>query len=544
MKRAMAVVVALVVVCGLMNPVVSGAATADSRPPVKASPPGQVSVATVNARQNRILRLKRFTALLELAKAFRFRPPAFNGGVRDAVIAPDLAVISEFRETNVEIFTNLMEEKFDEPYVLVGPTDVQAALIINTRTVELVGEVEIVEDVCMNDETSDTPRLNREYPMARLREKSTGSTFTVLGVHLSRDYSSTGISDCLVKNIRSLRSALENEVGAAFVAGDINFRSTSLPYECDPNETGEAARWWTVMTTGDPESGTRRYLDTVRAFHRERSLTMVDEWTYEHPSSVKTCDGAEGIRRSRIDYIFASDAAVAEAHADHPGWVIPENHKYSDHRFVLGRFVLSGPPRVARPVSAQQAGGVIQLTWEPVEGATEYIVYRARTEASYTEISRLTPETTSFQDPNTEHGVTYRYSVAAVGADAGQGIESPPVWQEADARGPSVTSIFPARGAENVKPDVTIRATFGEWVDESSVERKTISVYRNGNRISGRVIRKGGFVLKFDPTYPLKKGETFTIVVRPVRDVLGNAGPVFKSRFSTVEPPKKRRRRR
>lgn len=529
---------------GLLNPVSSGAATSASRPPAKASPPGQVSVATVNARQNRILRLKRFTALLELAKAFRFRPPAFNGGVQEAVIAPDVAVISEFRETNVEILTNLMEEKFDEPYVLVGPDDVQAALIVNTRTVEVVGEIQIVEDVCMNDETSNTPRLNREYPMARLREKSTGSLFTVLGVHLSRDYSSTGFSDCLVKNIRSMRSALENEAGAAFAAGDINFRSTSLPYECDPNEHGEAARWWTVMTEGDAESGSRRYIDAVRAFHRERSLTMVDEWTYEHPSKVVTCDGTEGIRRSRIDYLFASDAQVAEAHADHPGWTIPENYKYSDHRFVLGRFVLSGPPRVTRPVSTQMAGGVIQLSWEPVEGATGYIVYRARPEGSYTDIARPTADITSFEDHSTTHDVTYRYAVAAVGVDTGQGIESPPAWEVADARGPVVTSIVPSRGAVNVKPTITVRATFGEWVDANSVGRKTISVYRNGNRVSGRVIRRGGFVLEFDPTYALKKGETFTIVVRPVRDVLGNAGPVFKSRFSTVEPPKRRRHRR
>ena len=49
-------------------------------------------------------------------------------------------------------------------------------------------------------------------------------------------------------------------------------------------------------------------------------------------------------RRTRIDYIFAADATIAEAHADHPGWAgeepgshSPENFKYSDHRWVWAR---------------------------------------------------------------------------------------------------------------------------------------------------------------------------------------------------------------
>lgn len=527
-----------------MSPVANSAtSSAAARVAVKASPSGQLQIATVNARQNRILRLKRFTALLELAKAFRFRPLAFNGGTRGAIIAPDVAVISEFRETNVEIFTNLMEEKFDEPYVLAGPTNVQAALIINTRTVELMGEVQIVDDVCMNDETSDTPRLNREYPMARLRERSTGAMFTVLGVHLSRDYSSTGISDCLVKNVRALRAELENEPGAAFVAGDFNYRSTLLPYECDPYENGEATRWWSIMTGGE-EEGDRQFLDSVRAFHRARSMPMLDEWTYRHPSKVTTCNGSEGTRLSRIDYIFASEAEVAEAHADHPGWTVSGNYQYSDHRFVLGRFVVSGPPRVARPIAGQAAGGVIQLDWEPVEGATGWIVYRARPDADYAQIAALSGDVTAYDDGDTIHDENYRYAIAAVGVDSGQGIESPPAWEEADARGPQVTGIVPGRGATNVRTDVSVRASFDEWVSETSVGPNTISIYRNGNRIPGRVIRKGGFVIKFNPTFALKKGETFTIVVRPVMDVLGNAGPTFKSRFSTVEPPKRRRHRR
>jgi endonuclease/exonuclease/phosphatase family metal-dependent hydrolase len=521
----------------------SGATTTfANRPPVKSSPPGQISIAAVNARQNEILGLKLFEALIGLARAFRFRPLAFNGGTQGAVIAPDVAVITEFRETNLEVFGKLMRERFDEPYEIIGPPDVQGAFVVNTRTVELQGNVQLVDDVCLNDEASDKPRLNRQYPMARFKEVSTGSIFTLIGIHLSRDYSVSGISDCLVKNVEEVRAQLEHEPGAAFAAGDFNFRPTIQPYECDPYEQGEPARWWSLLTA--PADGDRPYEDAVQSFHRARSLSMLDEWTYQHPARVTTCNGTEGVRRSRIDYIFASGAQVAEAHADHPGWLDPDNFQYSDHRYVLGRFVLSGPPRPLRPAAAQEQGGVIAVTWQAVEGATGWVLYRAKAGYDYKAIAELTGEVTSYEDADTVNDETYRYAVAPVGVDSGQGIESAPIWATADSRGPHVTGIVPGPGATGISPFVTIRASFDEFVDAASVNDQTISIYRNGQRIPGRLVRKGGFVLKFNPTFTLKKGETFTVVVRPVTDVLGNAGPVFRSRFSTVEPPKKHRHHR
>jgi hypothetical protein len=85
---------------------------------------------------------------------------------------------------------------------------------------------------------------------------------------------------------------------------------------------------------------------------------------------------------------------------------------------------------------------------------------------------------------------------------------------------------------------------FDEYVAPGSITDSTVSIYRDSRRVPGQLIRRGGFVIKFNPTYALKKGQTFTIVVKPVTDVLGNAGPVFKSRFSTVAPPRKRRHHR
>src|SRR5688500_228973 len=108
MRRGVAALAALVVMCGVY-PVVSSASTpAYTSTRLKDSPPGQISIATINARQNEILGPQRFEALLELALAFRTRPPAFNGGTRGAVFAPDVIAINEFREANVEIFTRQM----------------------------------------------------------------------------------------------------------------------------------------------------------------------------------------------------------------------------------------------------------------------------------------------------------------------------------------------------------------------------------------------------------------------------------------------------
>ena len=539
MKRTLAIVLALLV----MLPVTSGLrAQTTVKPPKKNSPPGQVQIATVNARQNKILGFKRFEALFELGRAFRFRPPAFNGGTRGAVIAPDIAVISEFRELQVEVFARLLRVRFDEPYEIVGPSDVQAAIIVNTDTLTLQGEVELIDDVCLNDETSEKPRFRREYPMARFVEPATGAPLSIVGVHLARDYSPSGESDCLARNVTAIRDRLENEPGAAFAAGDFNFRPVETPHDCDKDEQTPPVRWWSLLTA--PEGGGRPYADAVREYRRARNESMADEWTYQHPDNATLCDGRIGIRRSRIDYIFASGATVAEAHADHPGWLDRANYKYSDHRYVLGRFILSGPPRPQRPTATPDAGGLIHLAWEAEPATTGWIVYRARPETEYQEIARLPGTTTTFDDNTTVDGSKYRYSVAPLAANTGQGFESAGTWSEADASGPLVSSVTPPPGASGVKPTVTIRVTFDEWVDSSSVSDSTISLYRNGNRIRGRVIRKGGFVLLFDPSSALRKGDTFTVVVRPVADDIGNRGSDFRSRFQTVEPPKKKRRGR
>ena len=542
--------VALALITTLLSAAVPTGAQEVRKPPRKISPPGQVQIGTVNARQNKILGLKRILALLDLAKAFRFRPPAFNGGTRGAVFAPDILVISEFRAPNVEVFARLLRLRFDVPYEIVGPSDLQAAFIVNTKQLSLQGEVEIIDDVCLNDVTSDKRRMQRRYPLARFTENGTGAVVNVVGVHLARDYSASGQKDCVARNVRAIRDRVNRGVspegavgppalGSTFIAGDFNFRPTKEPYECDPDEQTPPTRWWSALTA--PEDGSRPFDDAVRVHHRNVGKGMADEWTYEHPRKSSACNGQEAIRRSRLDYIFAADSVVAEAHTDHPGWSAPGVPKYSDHRYVLGRFVVSGPPRPARVVATPDVGGVVHLSWGSVEGESGWVLYRARAGHQYRQLARFSDETLSYDDTSTTHGETYRYALAAIGPDSGHGLESRPSWAMADARGPHVSSVFPPRGAERVSIFTRVRVSFDEWVVGSSVGPNTITVFRNGRAIAGRVVRKGGFVVKFVPKSPLVKGESYTILVRSVRDALGNVGPVFKSRFTTVPKPRKRR---
>jgi hypothetical protein len=273
------------------------------------------------------------------------------------------------------------------------------------------------------------------------------------------------------------------------------------------------------------------------------------EWTHEQKAEkVVECTGNFHHRRSRIDYIFAADAAVAEAHADHPGWGgtipgerNPGHFKYSDHRWVWGRFVLSALPRVERPTVVPDAQGLMHVAWTPVEGAGGYVVYRAFGQHDFSVRARVAPEVTTFDDQATQHGRSYRYAIAAVGADGGQGLESRGESAFADAQGPQVTWVDPPRGAIGVGPGKAMSVRFDEGVVDDSVDQDSIRVYTNGHEIPGFVIRKFPRLLKFNPANPLRKGRLFTVVVSPgLRDRLGNTGYRYAWSFRTEEPPPKK----
>ncbi len=542
LKHIRAFIGALLIL-GLLTPDAVFPSTIDQTKP-KRSPAGQVAIAAINANQFPVLGLRRFRSLFELAKALRQRPEAFDSGFRGAVHAPDIVMVTEIRPSNLEILAHILRQRFKEPYELIGPVDSAAAFIINTATISSVGEVTPVSDACA---TSNPRYRSRTYPLGRFVETATGANFAVVGVHFPK---SPGDPECLTRNVQQMRVLFEADRTPTILAGDFNRRPVTQPYECDPNEKSEPLGWWEVLTA--PSNGGRQFIDSVRSFSREHKLGVVREWTHEQQAKKVACTGNVHHRRSRIDYIFVADAIVAEAHADHPGWAgdlpgerHPTNYKYSDHRWVWTRLVLSGPPKPDRPEAVPNKEGVIHLTWSPVEGATQWVVYRAigSRRHHYRTLARLTAENTSFDDGETEHGQIYRYAIAPVGADGGQGLESAPAFAQADAVGPQVVRVTPARGATGVGPGIAIEARFDENVVADSVQPDSMKLFLNGRRVRGIVRRKFPRLLKFNPNGPLKKGKLYTAVVAyGLRDQVGNPSRRFAWSFRTVEPPPRKKR--
>jgi endonuclease/exonuclease/phosphatase family metal-dependent hydrolase len=543
---------AFVVLALLVSLVPLGAVAAPPPPPHLASLPGQVTVVTVNAKQNRILGLSRFLALFELPKAMRFRPEAFNGGFRGAVTAPDVIVVQEVRPSNLEIFVRLLRQRFPYRYTALEPTGAAAAFVVNTDTVSVQGEVTTWADVCTTADTPTDNRPDRDYPIVHLAELATNAPFVVAGMHMAKRYDTTGQANCVPRNIEKLRDQLADETAPVIIGGDFNRRATVDPYECDRDERSTPNPWWELLTT--PGDGGRAYVDAVRQWHRGHGTSMEHEWTHEQRQSRVLCDLTTHFKRARIDYLF-SDAVVAEAHADHPGWggaepgtKHPVNARYSDHRYVWGRFVVSGPPRPLQPAAAPGEEGRIDLAWAPVEGATGYVLYRAIRGRSYGVLATVDAAVTAYADVFTEHDDSYRYAVAAVGADGGIGHESRPAFAVADAKGPHAVRVTPARDATSVDPAVEIVVRYDERVAAASVEPDTIRVWQGRTRIPGTVVVEGARLLTLDPAGRLEKGRTYRVVVDSVDDGLGNAGPSVGWRFTTVAPPppppKKRRDRR
>lgn len=517
-------------------------AVAAPRPPAQlASLPGQVTVVTVNAKQNRILGLNRFLALFELPKALRFRPEAFNGGFAGAVTAPDVIIVQEVRPSNLEIFVRLLRQRFPYKYVALEPLDAAASFVVNTDTVGVQGEVTTWADVCTSEDTPTDQRPTRDYPIVHLTETETGAPFVVAGMHMAKRYDTTGQENCVPRNIETLRSELADETAPAIIGGDFNRRAAVDPFECDPEETSTPNPWYQLLVA-PPEGGTV-YADAVRQWHRGHGTSMEHEWTHEQRQQGVLCDQTTQFKRSRIDYLFSS-AVVGEAHADHPGWAgitpgtgNPLNVRYSDHRYVWGRFVVSGPPRLLQPSAVPGVGGRVDLSWEAVEGATGYVVYRAQRGRAYSVLARVDATALTFADVFTEHGDSYRYAVAAVGADTGIGLESRPVFAAADKKGPHVRRVTPSRNATGVDPGVVIAVRYDERVDSSSVTSDAIRVTQGGRSIGGTLVVAGARLLTFDPFGRLDKGKTYRVSVASVKDALGNAGPRAAWEFTTVEPP-------
>lgn len=507
----------------------------------KATPPGQISVVTTNARQGDTLGPREFRRLLTLAEDLTARPTAFDGGARSKSMVPDIIVMQEMRPSNLEIFENVLNQNSRFHYQMVGPENRAVGIVINTDTIEQVGEVTMFNDVCVSPLTPlEGGRTSRQYPMARFTERATGAPFLVAGVHIPRKKSySPEQEDCLRRNVLALRSVLATETIPVVLAGDFNKQAMTTQRECDPDERSEPYPWYEALT--EPMEG-RPYLDAVRTAHRLSGISMVREWTFRRPGTHLLCDGSEGIRRGRIDYIFTAGSVVAEGHVDHLLW--SRTRRYSDHRFVWSRLVLSGPPAPEPPELLPGPGGVIELTWNPVGDVEKWVVYRAKGSRPYKKLIALPGETTSFADESTEHAVSYRYALAARNPiDGGQGLESPSRWATADRRGPRVVRAIPEPGVTGIRIRERISVRFDERIAEPSLKAGSIRLFLGDRSVSGTVARVNRRTIEFTPDKPLKNGRRYRVVVRGLEDMVGNMGPRFSWRFTTAQSAKKKLRR-
>ena len=503
-------------------------------PPELPTPPGQIRVLTVNARSGGILDRRSFGRLFELVRAMRTRPVAFDGGGNGATGMPDVIVFQEMRFSNLEIFQKLMLQRSDFDWQIVHLEGSHSKFLVNASRMTLVDGPHPIEDPCR---PATAERSAVKYQYARFTENATASPVTIVGVHFKAKYHETGFERCRERNVETVQDAVAAEPGAVIVSGDFNYRATTTPTECDPDEQAAPVEWWSMMTA--PSETGRAYTDAVVASHRARGDVLNHEWTFERTHSVVTlCNDSRGYRRNRLDYIFVTGAAIVEAHADHPGWAgeipgtaDPENYKYSDHRWVQGRFVLSGPPQPLPPVATPARQGVIDVTWQPQEGVTSWVLYRAEGDRPYREIATLTPEITSYQDTSVIHGQRYRYAVAPVGADGGQGAESFAAEATADTRGPRVKWTRPRNGARNVARGDSIEVFFDERVVEPG--RSVIRVYSNGRRVRGSLRQLSGRHFVFNPFRKLRDDRRHKIVVGATRDRLGNIGQIYSSFFFT-----------
>jgi len=538
-KRFLSVVVGAVVLVPGLGSVSSGAERLPAEVP---SPPGQVVVVTINAKQVKVLGLTTFRRLYNLTLTLRKRPPAFDGGRAEAVSTPDVIVIQEMTFSNLEIFQKMLSQRSRIDYEIAWHEGSRTKFLYDPAGVTPGGEPVEWTDPCVPG-----PEGARTYQFARFLEQPTGLPVTIAGVHILPHYRDPSVEDmnCRLLNVEEIRNQLAQETGAVVVAGDFNRNAVVMQRECDTDERSEPRDWWTLMTSERDDA--EPFVDAARTWHRAHRSAMKDQWTYGHRHATTNCDGSMRPRRSRIDYLFVTGALVAEASADHPGWAgeepgsrHPVNKRYSDHRFVRGRFVLGGPTRPSSPGASPAKAGVVELAWSPVDQAAGYVLYRGLPGKPYAQLARLDGATTTYTDGATAHAQNYRYALAPVGADGAQGLESRPRWARADARGPRVKRVIPRPGARGVSRRTSIVVRFNEPFAEDAVSDSTIELVQKARWKKGRNRTIGGRVrivsaraIEFDPRFRLRDGRTFIVKVRALRDRLGNRGSSFRSRFST-----------
>jgi DNA-binding beta-propeller fold protein YncE len=135
-----------------------------------------------------------------------------------------------------------------------------------------------------------------------------------------------------------------------------------------------------------------------------------------------------------------------------------------------------------------------------------------------------------FDDADEDFGVVLGNLIFS-GNDHGQGSALIPHQVEPDTTPPSVDWIHPADGAVNQAPTSRIGFTAAEQIDIYSVDGSTFTVRPVGGRpVPGKYSVQLGTV-NFAPEAPLRAGTQYEVRIDGIRDLAGNAGAPFVSRF-------------
>lgn len=388
----------------------------------QASPDGEIVVVTVNAFQ-RDLDSARLT---QLAEGLASRAGASTSG---AHYAPDVVVVQEITESVLVRLRDELNRLMNAQYAIVALSsndglngNVKVKLLMNSSAMTFSGRTSWT-DVC------DPGRI---YQLVTVREDTSSKEVAVAGVHFAPQDNPAGTDACRQNNAVELRKQLAPYDDRGSVVGDFNRRAMTTPYECDPNELSTPMEWYATMTA--MKDG-HAYRDAVRHYRRSLGLPMANQWTFEKAAAEQLCDGTTGIRRMRLDYVFASDVlAPVEASVDDPGWAgatpgtvgcapVPEC-RYSDHRFVWAQLRLPGTVPPAPDTTAPGAptgltvsnsvSGQLDLDWadnsEP--DLAGYLVERS-TDGTTWPSSGTSVSASAYTDTSVTPGTTYFYRVRA-----------------------------------------------------------------------------------------------------------------------------------
>jgi endonuclease/exonuclease/phosphatase family metal-dependent hydrolase len=308
------------------------------------SPAAEMVVVTVNAQQ-RDYDDARMRALTERL-------------VVGTPMLPDAILVDEILGSGVAAMRDQLNARVGSgTYAIAGTTSsVKVKILLNAKAMKFVG-YRTWNDACAPDE--------RTYQIVIADEIATGRRVAVAGVHFAPSFNNGGSDECKKLNAEEARRQMARYADSGIV-GDFNKRVTSEYYECNPDEViapeSPAQPWYTAMTAPSAIDG-RSYHDTVRAAHYGKP-SMRDQWSWEDTVKSPLCNGDEGYRRSRLDYIFASQQMSPIDAATDQGWTSANDGpvcttspgcRYSDHRFLWARLGLSIPTSHIGDLDASRA---------------------------------------------------------------------------------------------------------------------------------------------------------------------------------------------